>query len=193
MGKYFRPSWDDYFMAIAKIIGTRGTCDRLRAGAVLVKNKRIISTGYNGAPPELGHCDDIGHLMEEGHCVRTIHGEHNAILQAAVLGGISTVGSTLYTLYNPCIHCAKYVVMAGIKRVVIGQIYRGEKALEYLKKAGLEVELYKPSPEWDQNLLKLFSAEIEKVEAKEGNVKLVEDNKIDDLNIVQPNQTVRPL
>ncbi len=192
MGKYFRPSWDDYYMAIAKIIGTRGTCDRLRAGAVLVKNKRIISTGYNGAPPELGHCDDIGHLMEEGHCVRTIHGEHNAILQAAVLGSTSTVGSILYTLYNPCIHCAKYVVMAGIKRIVIGQIYRGEKALDYLKKAGLEVELYKPSAEWDRNLLKLFSADIEKVEAKEGNVKLSED-KIDDLNIVQPNQTVRPL
>lgn len=189
MGNYFRPSWDDYFMAIAKIIGTRGTCDRLRAGAVLVKDKRIISTGYNGSPPGLPHCDDVGHLMEEGHCVRTIHGEHNAILQASVLGSMSTVGATLYTLYNPCIHCAKYVVMAGVKRVVIGEIYRGDKALAYLKNAGLEVELYKPNTEWEAELPKIFTKKIEKMVPKEGDVKLSED-KIDDLNIVQPNQTV---
>ncbi len=182
--KYFRPSWDDYFMALAKIIGTRGTCDRLRAGAVLVKDKRIISTGYNGSPPGLPHCDDVGHLMEEGHCVRTIHGEHNAILQASVLGSISTQGSTLYTLYNPCIHCAKYVVMAGIKRVIIGELYRGEKALEYLKNAGVEVEIYKRNPKWNNELLDLFGKDIEKVEAKEGNVKLEEDkDKLDDLSI----------
>ena len=95
---YERPSWDDYFMAIAKIIATRSTCDRLRAGAVLVKNKRIISTGYNGAPPGLPHCDgEHGHLMEEGHCIRTVHSEENCVLQAAALGGISTEGST-----DPC-------------------------------------------------------------------------------------------
>ena len=182
--KHYRPSWDDYFMAIAKIVATRGTCDRLRAGAVLVKDKRIVSTGYNGSPPGLPHCDDVGHLMEEGHCVRTIHGEHNAILQASVLGSTSTQGSTLYTLYNPCIHCAKYVVMAGVKRVVIGEIYRGEKALSYLKDAGVEVEILKKNLEWEKRLLDLFSKDIEKVEAKEGDVKLEENKgRLDDLSI----------
>src|SRR3989338_3752885 len=122
--KHYRPSWDDYFMAIAKIIAARGTCDRLYSGSVLVKDRRIISTGYNGSPPGLPHCDDVGHLMEEGHCVRTIHDAHNAILQAAPLPGASTEGSTLYALYTPCIHCSKYIVAAGIKRVVYGKVYR---------------------------------------------------------------------
>lgn len=171
--KCFRPSWDDYFMAIAKIIATRGTCDRLRAGAVLVKDKRIIATGYNGSPPGLPHCDgDAGHLMEEGHCVRTIHGEHNAILQAAKLPGASTEGSILYTLYNPCIHCAKYVVAAGIKRVVIGKIYRGEAALNYLKEAGIQVDLYQENLEWYEVVRGLFETEIIEVKANEGDVKL---------------------
>jgi len=169
---YQRPSWDDYFMAIARIVGARSTCDRLRAGAVLVKDKRIISTGYNGSPPGLSHCDDIGHLMEEGHCVRTIHGEHNAILQAAVVPGASTEGATLYTKFNPCIHCAKYVVAAGIKRVVIGELYRGTVALDYLKEAGVQVDIYKRNVEWDRQVQELFSREIEQMEAREGNVKL---------------------
>ncbi len=171
--KYFRPNWDDYFMAIARIIATRSTCDRLRAGAVLVKDNRTISTGYNGSPPGLPHCDsEAGHLLEDGHCVRTIHAEHNALLQAAILGSMSTQGSTLYTLYNPCIHCAKYVIACGIKRVVIGKIYRGEKALEYLKEAGIKVELYKNNKVWNNMVKSLFEEEIEERIATEGSVKL---------------------
>ena len=170
--KNMRPSWDDYFMAVAKIVGTRSTCDRLHAGAVLVKNNRIISTGYNGSPPGLEHCDDVGHLMEEGHCVRTIHGEHNALLQAATIPGASTDGSTMYTKYNPCIHCAKYVVAAGVTRVVLGKIYRGEKAVEYLKQAGLQVDLYQHNEEWEKMVRELFATEIDEVQAKEGNVNL---------------------
>lgn len=172
--KYVRPSWDDYFMAVAKIVGTRSSCDRLRAGAVLVKDKRIISTGYNGAPSGLDSCDEVGHLMEEGHCVRTIHGEHNAILQAAIISGASTQGTTMYSKYNPCIHCCKYIVAAGVERVVFGKVYRNSKAVDYLKEAGIKVEQYQENEKWDEKLQELFSKDIEEVKAKEGDVKMKE-------------------
>lgn len=159
-------------MAIVRIVAMRGTCDRLRAGGILVKKNRIISTGYNGSPPGLPHCDDAGHLLEEGHCIRTIHGEHNAILQASIVSGVSTEGSTMYTKFNPCMHCAKYVVAAGVKRVVIGKLYRGEKALEYLKSSGIQVDIYQENTEWNKMVQQLFSTEIETVVAKEGNVNI---------------------
>lgn len=161
-------------MAVARLVATRSTCDRLAAGAVLVKNNRIISTGYNGSPPGLPHCDDVGHLMEEGHCVRTIHGEHNAILQAAVIPGASTEGATLYTKYSFCIHCAKYVIAAGIKRVVIGAIYRNAQCIDYLRAAGVQVDRYRPNAQWSAFLVELFRGKIEEVKPKEGDVKLVE-------------------
>ncbi len=167
-----RPSWDDYFMAMAKIVATRSTCDRLVAGTVLVKNNRLISSGYNGSPPGLAHCNDVGHLMEEGHCVRTVHSEHNAILQAATIPGASTEGSTMYTKYSPCIHCSKYIVAAGIKRLVISKLYRGEKALEYLKEAKIQVDIYQRNPDWEESVQELFADDVEQVEAKEGNVEL---------------------
>ncbi|MFH0890411.1 MAG: cytidine/deoxycytidylate deaminase family protein, partial [Candidatus Liptonbacteria bacterium] len=144
--KAYRPNWDDYFMAMAKVVSSRGTCDRLYAGAVLTKDNRIIATGYNGSPPGLPHCHEVGHLLEEGHCVRTIHGEHNALLQAARQGSTGTEGATLYTKYSPCIHCTKYVIACGIKRIVIGKIYRNPKAIEMLQEAGIEAVMYEPNP-----------------------------------------------
>ena len=175
--KNIRPGWDDYFMTIAKIVGTRSTCDRLRAGAVLVKNNRIISTGYNGAPPGLPHCDgEAGHLMEDGHCVRTIHGEHNAILQAALIPGASTEGATLYAKYSFCIHCSKYVIAAGIKRVVIAKIYRNANAINYLISAGIKVDMYKENPEWNNFAAKIVSDDIKEQIAPEGDIKLNIDN-----------------
>ncbi|MDD5342293.1 MAG: cytidine/deoxycytidylate deaminase family protein [Patescibacteria group bacterium] len=168
--KYYRPTWDDYFMALARIVATRGTCDRLRGGAVLVKNNRIISTGYNGSPPGLPHCDEVGHLMEEGHCVRTIHAEHNTILQAAVIPGASTEGSTLYVKFLPCIHCCKYVVAAGIKRVVYAKVYRNTKSADYLRAAGLRVDLYKDNSEWNALVREIFEDEVEETIAPEGDV-----------------------
>ncbi|MDD4995323.1 MAG: cytidine/deoxycytidylate deaminase family protein [Patescibacteria group bacterium] len=171
--KYFRPKWDDYFMAIARIIATRSTCDRLRAGAVLVKNNRIISTGYNGAPPGLPHCDGPdGHLIEEGHCIRTIHGEHNALLQAALVPGASTEGTTLYTTYSPCMHCCKYIVACHVSRVVLGKIYRAEQAIQYLKDAGLQVDIYEEKKEVNNFLASLYQKEIETMDPKEGGVQL---------------------
>jgi dCMP deaminase len=150
-------------MTIARIVSTRATCDRLHAGAVLVKNKRIVSTGYNGSPPNLPHCDDSGHLLEEGHCVRTIHAEHNAILQAAVIGGSSTQGTTLYTMYSPCIHCAKYVVAAGIKRIVVGKVYRNEAIKEYLEKAGVQFDLYQSNQDWNDYISQTLKQDIEEM------------------------------
>lgn len=162
-------------MAIARLVATRSTCDRLEAGAVLVKNNRMISTGYNGAPPGLPHCDDAGHLMEAGHCVRTIHAEHNAILQAAVIPGASTHGSTVYTKYSSCLHCAKYVVAAGVTRVVIGRVYRNAATPDYLRQAGVAVELYQPAPGWNDRVREIFATDIEDRIAKEGNVRVTED------------------
>ena len=159
--KHYRPSWDDYFMAITKLIASRGTCDRLYAGAILVKDNRIISSGYNGSPAGLPHCNDVGHLLEEGHCVRTIHGEHNALLQAARNGGVSTQGSTMYTKYSPCIHCTKYVIGCGIKRVVMAKVYRNENALAMLKEAGIEVDVYQENPEWNGEAKEIFAQEVE--------------------------------
>lgn len=168
----FRPSWDEYFMTIAKIVATRSTCDRLRSGAVLVKNNRIIATGYNGSPPGLPHCDDAGHMIEEGHCVRTIHGEHNVILQAATIPGASTEGSTMYTKYSPCIHCYKYVIAAGVKRVVLGQVYRNAAAVEYLKQAGVQVDVYQENSEWNEVARAVMTTPVQETIAKEGFVNI---------------------
>ena len=156
-----RPAWDDYFGKIAEVVSSRATCKRRKIGVVIVdKEHHIISTGYNGSPPGLPHCDDAGHLMEEGHCVRTIHGEHNAVLQAAAQGGTSTRGSTLYTKYVPCIHCCKYMVAAGIVRVVYAKIYRNTQAVDYLEQAGLAVTQYREDPAWQQALVRIFTEEI---------------------------------
>lgn len=167
----YRPSWDDYFMAITKLIASRGTCDRLYAGAILVKDNRIISSGYNGSPAGLPHCNDVGHLLEEGHCVRTIHGEHNALLQAARIGGVSTEGATMYTKYSPCIHCTKYVIGCGIKRVVMAKVYRNEAVLDMLKEAGVRVDVYNENPEWNSEAQEIFAKEVEERE-NEGAVKM---------------------
>jgi dCMP deaminase len=144
------PSWDEYFVEIAKVVGTRGTCDRGRNGAVLVKNKRILTTGYAGAPAGLPHCDEVGHMMAETtdsnrnkskHCVRTTHAEQNAITQAA-LHGVSTEGATMYTKLVPCFACAKMIINAGIERVVAEKDYHDSNLTkEFFKQAGVKLEI----------------------------------------------------
>jgi len=99
-----RPEWDSYFMKIAYAVSERSTCDRALVGCVLVLDKRILTTGFNGSPAGQPHCDEEGHLMVDGHCVRTIHAETNAIIQAA-LHGVSTKGATCYVTHLPCINC----------------------------------------------------------------------------------------
>jgi len=145
-----RPSWDEYFMGIAREVAKRATCDRGRSGAVLVRDKRILTTGYVGSPKGLPHCDEVGHLFkktidadgkESTHCIRTTHAEQNAILQAA-MHGISTAGATLYCKMEPCIDCAKMIINAGIKRVVCEKKYhKAEITREFFKKAGVKLEV----------------------------------------------------
>lgn len=150
---YKRPSWDEYFIGIMHAVGARGTCDRGRVGSVIVKNKRLICTGYVGAPVGCKSCDEIGHEMdtvthdEDGtssrHCVRTSHAETNAIVQAARFG-ISTEGATLYCMMMPCYVCAKNIINAGIVRVVAEKDYHaGEKSKKIFKEAKVKYELLK--------------------------------------------------
>jgi len=150
--KYDRPSWDEYFMELVKTVGKRGTCDRGRSGAIIVKNKRILTTGYVGSPAGMPHCDEAGHLMhgvintdgsQSKHCIRTVHAEQNAIVQAA-LHGVSTQGATIYTKFEPCFVCAKLIVNSGIKKVVCEKKYhRAQLTRELLKNAGVELVVLK--------------------------------------------------
>lgn len=147
---YHRPSWDEYFLKITEMIGTRGTCDRGRTGCVIVKDKRIVCTGYVGSPIGVKHCDEIGHEMhtithENGeqsrHCIRTTHAEQNAICQAARFG-TPLDGATLYLKMTPCYVCAKMIINAGIKRVVCAQDYHaGARSKEIFKESGIEYNL----------------------------------------------------
>ncbi len=128
-----RMSWDEYFMSIAELASKRATCTRKSVGAVLVRDKRIIATGYNGSPPGQPHCIDAGCLMVDGHCIRTIHAEENAIVFCA-RAGIPTENSVLYITSSPCQHCAKVIIASGIKEVVYGDEYwASEHAKEFLK------------------------------------------------------------
>lgn len=141
-----RIPWDDYFMGIAREVSLRGTCGRKQVGAVLVRDRTILSTGYNGSPRGQPHCveEGVGCEMDNGHCVRTVHAEANAIAQAA-RNGVSSVGSTLYTTASPCYLCAKLIVNAGVVRVVYDREYRPDERCERLfESVGVECERMKP-------------------------------------------------
>lgn len=125
-------------MGIARQVSTRSTCDRKHVGAVIVKKKMILATGYNGSITGLDHCDDVGHLIESGHCVRTVHAEANAIVQAA-RSGTSLEGSSIYVTASPCFGCFKLIANAGIQRIAFGQFYRDEKIYVFAKQLGIEL------------------------------------------------------
>ena len=134
-----RPDWDSYFMKIAFAVSERSTCDRAYVGCVLVLDKRILTTGFNGSPAGQPHCDEVGHLLVDSHCVRTIHAETNAIIQAA-LHGVSTRGCTCYVTHFPCINCTKALINAGIVRLVYSVAYRiDENAKAFLDMANVEI------------------------------------------------------
>jgi len=139
-----RASWDEYFMAIARQVATRSTCDRKHVGAVIVRDRMILATGYNGSLRGLPHCDDIGHLMDGGHCVRTVHAEANAIVQAA-RSGVRLEGGEIYVTASPCFGCFKLIANAGLARVVFGEFYRDERIFEFGR--ALAVELVHLPPE----------------------------------------------
>ena len=133
-----RVDWDTYFMRIAAQVATRSTCDRKHVGAVIVKDKHILSTGYNGSISGMPHCDEVGHMMENGHCVATIHAEANAILQAAKQG-TAIDGADIYITASPCWNCFKLLANAGIKRIFYGEFYRDERSIEVAKTIGIEL------------------------------------------------------
>ena len=134
-----RPDWDTYFMKIAYAVSERSTCDRAFVGCVLVRDKRILTTGFNGSPAGQPHCDEADHLLVDGHCVRTIHAETNAIIQAA-LHGISTRDCTCYVTHFPCNNCTKALINAGITRLVYHAAYRVDNiSLAFLDAAKVEI------------------------------------------------------
>ena len=133
-----RAPWDEYFMRIAQVVSTRATCDRRHVGAVIVRDRTILSTGYNGSIRGLPHCDDVGHLMEGGHCVGTVHAEANAIIQAAK-NGVRIDGAELYTTASPCWSCFKLIANAGIGKVYYGEFYRDQRSIEVARQLGIEL------------------------------------------------------
>ena len=143
-----RPDWDHYFMEIATVVSKRSTCLRRSVGAVIVKNKQILATGYNGTPKGMDHCDKVGCLREQLHVpsgknhelCRGIHAEQNAVVQAAV-HGVSVEGGTLYCTHQPCVVCTKILINAGIERVVYQNPYPDKLAEDMLKASGMKVEV----------------------------------------------------
>ncbi len=139
-----RSDWDEYFMNIAREVATRATCDRKHVGAVIVRDKVILSTGYNGSIRGTAHCDEVGHMMEFDpnrgmeSCVRTVHAEANSILQAAKTGAMID-GGTIYTTASPCWPCFKLIANSGISRVYYGEFYRDERSLQVAREAGVEL------------------------------------------------------
>ena len=152
-----RPGWDQYFMEIADVVKKRSTCTRRQVGAVIVKDNRIMTTGYNGVPAGIKHCDVHGCLRDQYHVpsgerhelCRGLHAEQNAIIQAAHLGQ-SIAGGTLYCTNHPCVICAKMILNAGILRIVVREGYPDRLGAELLKEAGLQVEYIDQSVESDQ-------------------------------------------
>ena len=143
-----RPSWDEYFMEMAELTAKRSTCMRRHVGAVIVKDRHAIATGYNGAPRGIMHCEDRGGCLRQQLNVPSgqrhelcmaLHAEQNAIIQAAVMGN-SVEGGTIYITHQPCAICAKLILNAGIKRIVIREGYPDELASSILDEAGISVE-----------------------------------------------------
>ncbi len=133
-----RVPWDVYFMRIAQVVASRSTCPRKFVGAVIVRDKTILSTGYNGSIRGMPHCSDSGHMMENDHCVATIHAEANAIIQAAK-NGVTIDGSTIYVTASPCWNCFKQIANSGIRRICYGEFYRDERIFDVAGRLAIEL------------------------------------------------------
>jgi dCMP deaminase len=134
-----RPSWNQYFLQLAHHAATRATCNRLQVGCVLVRDKHVLTTGYNGAARSLDDCTLVGCLMIDGHCRRTLHAEQNAIIQAA-LHGVSTAGATAYLTHQPCLTCTLMLINAGIVHVVYSGEYQDVNSINFFNAAGIYLE-----------------------------------------------------
>ncbi|MCC6443271.1 MAG: dCMP deaminase family protein [Armatimonadetes bacterium] len=133
-----RVDWHTYFMNIAREVASRSTCTRKHVGAVIVKDRTILSTGYNGSIRGMPHCDEVGCEMEGGHCVATIHAEANAIIHAARMG-VAIADAELYTTASPCWNCFKMIANAGIVRIYYGEFYRDERSLRVARQIGIDL------------------------------------------------------
>ncbi len=134
-----RPDWDEYFLKLAMLASERATCPRMHCGCVLAKNKNVIATGYNGSIPGDDHCEDVGCLVVDNHCVRTVHAEMNALVQAAKRGH-AVDGATAYVTNMPCTTCAKALITAGVKRVVVFSDYHDTMATDFFHKANVTID-----------------------------------------------------
>ena len=133
-----RVTWNAYFMSIAEQVASRSTCDRKHIGAVIVRDKTILSTGYNGSLRGSPHCDEIGHDIENGHCVRTVHAEANAVAQAAK-NGVAIDGSEIYVTASPCLACFKLIANCGIRTVFYREFYRDARITDYARDADIRL------------------------------------------------------
>ncbi len=133
-----RPSWDFYFARLAEHVSTRATCNRKNVGAVIVRDHNILATGYNGSIKGQEHCTDVDCMMENGHCVRTVHAEANAIAQAAK-NGVNINNSTIYTTASPCWNCFKLLANAGIKRICYLEFYQDDRILNLADQVGIKL------------------------------------------------------
>ena len=139
-----RASWDEYFMDIAVVVARRSTCPRKNVGSVIVRDKTILSTGYNGSVRGLPHCDEVGHMMVDGHCVRTIHAEVNAIIQAAK-NGSRIDGASIYVTASPCWSCFKMLANAGVVEIYYHEFYRDERIFDVAQRLGIRLMHVEPA------------------------------------------------
>lgn len=145
-----RPSWDEYYMEMAEVVKKRSTCMRRQVGAIVVKDKRILASGYNGAPRGVKHCAEVGCLREElnipsgqrHELCRGLHAEQNVIIQAAV-HGVKIEGATLYVTLQPCVLCSKMIINTGIERLVFKGNYPDELSMKMLQEANIRLEIFK--------------------------------------------------
>ena len=151
-----RPSWDEYFMQMAELTAQRSTCLRRHVGAVIVQDKHVVATGYNGAPKGVAHCAELGGCLREKMGIpsgerhelcRALHAEQNAIIQAATLAQ-SIEGASIYITHQPCIICAKMIINAGIKRIVVKEGYPDEMSVKMLDEAGLKIVMFGEEEEY---------------------------------------------
>lgn len=138
MNKNQRPSWDEYFLKLAMLASERSTCPRMHCGCVFVKDRFVLATGYNGSLPGHPHCDDVGCLVVDNHCVRTNHAEMNALTQAAI-HGVNIKGATAYITNMSCTTCAKALIASGIKRVVVFSDFHDTLATQFYTESGVEI------------------------------------------------------
>jgi dCMP deaminase len=157
MAKNKRPSWDQYFLKLAMLASERATCPRMHCGCVLVKDRFVLATGYNGSLPGQPHCEDVGCLIVDNHCVRTNHAEINALVQAT-RHGINVVGATAYITNMSCTNCAKALIAAGIKRVAVFSDFHDTLATQFYTDAGVEIVKMKMPDKEIQYDLKSYSS-----------------------------------